>query len=224
MGFGKRAAQDISKSMASLLRCGLDIPVAVVGDMPVRGTQFIKWEGENPFDAEQRTNFQFRAGRIKPSLCQLTPFERTLYIDADTEFMSDILAGFELLGEYEMALAEELLNIGQLYNKPRAGWEINIAERDATIEELGGNRSMKFLNSGVIFFRKCSRVADVFDEWGRQWRRWQQWDEQLALMRAMGKCAVNYKALSVDWNHPHRQRAKIIFHNYGRGTARINVK
>ncbi len=223
MCFGEKAAREVRKSMESLRSVGLQIPVCTVGDRPVRGAQFIEWKGESPFDVSQRANFQFRAGRIKPQLCELTPFERTLYIDADTEFMSDFLAGFELLGEYDMALAEELLNIGQLYNKPRAGWEINILERDATIDELGGNREMKFLNSGVIFSRKNEQVQRLFEAWGRQWLRYQQWDEQLALMRALHECPVNYKALPVDWNHPHRNKAKIIFHNYGRGTARMNI-
>jgi hypothetical protein len=223
MCFGPAAASEIRKSIMSLRNVGLNIPVAVVGDTPVKGTQFIEWTGESPFDPGQRENFQFRAGRIKPHLVGLTPFQRTLYIDADTEFMSDILAGFKFLGDHDMALAEELLSIGQLYNKPRAGWEINIKERDATIEELGGDPNTKFLNSGVIFFRKCEAVERLFAEWSLQWLKWQQWDEQLALMRAMHKYPINFKALSVHWNHPHRNQAKVIFHNYGRGTARVNV-
>lgn len=223
MSFGPRAATEIRRSVASLRNVGLQIPVCVVGDTPVRGAQFVQWEGESPFDPSQRKNFQFRAGRIKPFLYGLSPFERTLYIDADTEFMSDILTGFEFLDTYDMALAEELLTIGKLYNKARAGWEINIIERDATIAELGGDPNTKFLNSGVIFFRKCDQVQALFEAWGRQWLRWQQWDEQLALMRALHECPVNYKALPVDWNHPHRQKARIIFHNYGRATARMNI-
>ncbi len=223
MCFGQRAAAEVRKSMASLRNLGLSIPVCVVGDTPVKGAQFIEWTGESPFDASQRQNFQFRAGRIKPFLVELTPFQRTLYIDADTEFMSDFVKGFEMLGEYDMALAEELLSIGQLYNKERAGWEINVVERDQTIQELGGDPKKKFLNSGVVFFRKCPQVAALFKAWHCQWMRFQQWDEQLALMRALHECPVKYKALSVDWNHPHRHQAKIIFHNYGRGVARVNV-
>jgi len=223
MCFGARAAAEIRKSVKSLHSVGLNIPICVVGDTPVRGAQFIEWTGQSPFDASQRENFQFRAGRIKPFLPELTPFERTLYIDADTEFMSDILEGFKMLSEVDMALAEELLSIGQLYNKPRAGWEINILERDATIEELGGDPNTRFLNSGVIFFRKSEAVLKLFTRWAEQWLRWQQWDEQLALMRALKACPVKYQALSVDWNHPHRHQARIIFHNYGRGVARTNV-
>jgi len=222
MGFGRRAALEISKSLGSLKRLGVEIPAVVVGDTPVAGAELIRWEGESPFDPAQRHNFQFRAGRIKPDLCRITPFERTLYIDADTEFLADITPGFQCLDEVDLALAEELLALGQLYNKPRAGWEINMIERDATIQELGGNPNRKFLNSGVIFFRRSEATLKLFEEWRRQWLRWQQWDEQLALMRAIHACGIRYKALSPDWNHPHRGQAKIIFHNYGRGTARVD--
>jgi hypothetical protein len=223
MGFGAKAAAAISKSMASLRSIGLSIPVCVVGDTEVNGAQFIPWEGESPFDGTQLKNFQFRAGRVKPFLYGLSPYQRTLYIDADTEFISDIMPGFEMLRDCDMALAEEALSLGKLYNKPRAGWEINIAERDVTIAELGGDPHKKFLNSGVIFFRKSEAVDWLFAEWGTQWRRFEQWDEQLALMRAIVKCSLNYKALPIDWNHPHREKAKIIFHNYGRGVVRMNV-
>jgi hypothetical protein len=224
MCFGEKAAKAVQSSINSLKSVGLDLRVCVVGDTPVAGAfSFIEWKGESPFDAEQRENFQFRAGRIKPHLYDLSPFERTLYVDADTEFMSDIISGFEMLSEYDMALAEESLAIGKLYNKPRAGWEINILERNETVAFIGGDAGKKFLNSGVIFFRKCDAVEAVFAEWSSEWMRYQQWDEQLALMRAMHNTPVKYKALSIDWNHPHRDKAKIIFHNYGRGVVRVNV-
>ena len=157
MCFGVKAAAAVGRSMASLRGVGLDIPVCVVGDTRVDGAQFIEWTGQSPFDARQRQNFQFRAGRVKPFLYGLTPFERTLYIDADTEFMGNILPGFEMLGDFEMALAEESLSIGKLYNKPRAGWEINIIERDETIRETGGDAMRKFLNSGVKIGRASCR-------------------------------------------------------------------
>jgi len=69
-------------------------------------------------------------------------------------------------------------------------------------------------------------VQAVFDAWGEEWDKWQQWDEQLSLMRAMYRVGadVKIKYLDVDWNHPHRDQAEIIFHNYGRGPVRSNVE
>jgi hypothetical protein len=191
----------------------------------VDGFDFIEWRGESPFDPRQRRNFQFRAARVKPFLYGLSPFERTLYIDADTEFMDDILPGFEALGEYDVAIARENLTLHQLYNKALAGWEINIKERDATIEELGADPQEFFLNSGVLFFRKSRATKLAMARWHTAWLEWQEWDEQLAFMRALHRTPeAKVNIFEPEWNYPHRHKGIVIFHNYGRGVVRMNVE
>lgn len=221
MAFGSKAAKGVDQSVESLYRTGLEIPVTVVGDTPVNGMSWVRWQGEDPFDPTKARKFQFRAGRVKPYLYDLSPYERTLYIDADTEFLQDIIPAFEMLSECDLAVTEEKLTLNQLYNQKLAGWELNLVERDETIKELGGDGRRRFINSGVIFFRKSKAVKAVFQEWGKQWLRFQEWDEQLSLMRAIHKVKkLNYCALPVEWNNPHRVEEAIIFHNYGRGTVR----
>ena len=225
MAFGDKAAAAVKSSAASLRRIGLQIPVCVIGSTPVAGLQFIEWMGESPFDGSQKKNFQFRAGRVKPKLYDLSPFERTLYVDADTEFMDDILPGFELLDQCDVAVAREDLTLQQLYNKKLAGWEINILERDATVAELGAGPHVHFLNSGVLFFRKSPATKAVMNRWHKAWMEWREWDEQLAFMRACHrtpKAKVNI--LDPKWNYPHRNHpGTIIFHNYGRAVVRMDV-
>lgn len=224
MAFGEKAARAVAASMLSLRRVGLQIPVCVVGDTPVDGARFILWRGESPFDPQQKRNFQFRAGRIKPFLYGLSPFDRTLYLDADTEFMADISAGFEALSEYDVAIARETITLAQLYNKKLAGWEINLQERDATISELNAGANVYFLNSGVLFFRKSPAVEAAMRRWHEAWMEWQQWDEQLAFMRAFHRTPeARVKLLEPEWNYPHRHSGIVIFHNYGRGVVRMNV-
>lgn len=224
MSFGEKAARAIELSAMSLRRVGLDIPVCAIGSTPVPGCQFIEWTGESPFDARQRQNFQFRAGRIKPRLYELSPFERTMYIDADTEFMADITPAFDALDEYDVAIARESITLGQLYNKALAGWEINIKEKDATIEILNAGPDVYFLNSGVLFFRKSPVVEAGMRRWHEEWMKWQQWDEQLAFMRAFHRTPeAKVKILPPEWNFPHRKGQIVIFHNYGRGVVRMNV-
>ena len=225
MSFGAKAASAIARSVASLRKLRLDFPICVVGDTAVRGAQFIQWEGESPFDASQRHNFQFRAGRVKPFLYRLSPFERTLYIDADTTFMKSIQDGFNTFHEYDVAATEENLTLAQLYNKKLAGWEINIRERDVTVTETGGDATQKFINSGVLFFRKNEQTEKLFEDWHSQWMRFQEWDEQLALMRSMhNNRDVKVKRFGVEWNDPHQNKNTIILHNYGRGVVRMDVK
>jgi hypothetical protein len=224
MAFGEKAARGVEQSVFSLRKLRIDIPVTVVGTSPARGCDFIEWKGQSPFDPLQRQNFQFRAGRVKPFLYDVTPYDFTLYIDADTEYMRDFRAGFAFLEEADIAIAEEKNPISALYNKPLAGWEVNISERDYTLEAIGHDEL--FLNSGVLFFRKSEACAQLMKNWQTEWPRFAQWDEQLALTRAIYQTSnLIVKRLSIDWNHPHRGQSKsqYIFHNYGRGNVRSNV-
>lgn len=222
MAFGEKAGQAVKKSVSTLKRLGFSYPVCVVGDVPVPGFEFSKWEGESPFDPTQKKNFHFRAGRVKPFLYHHSPYDYTLYLDADTEFVKDIREGFDFLADHDVALTQEYLTVGELYNKFQAGWEINIEERDQSIKE-GISPEEKFINSGVIFFRKSEANKSLFKQWAIQWKRFQQWDEQLSLMRALNKSKSSRKYLLPMWNDPHVHDNTIIFHNYGRGSVRTNV-
>lgn len=222
MAFGEKARNAVKRSVATLKRIGFSYPVCVVGDEAVDGFEFVKWDGESPFDPTQKKNFMFRAGRIKPRLYYLSPFDRTLYMDADTEFLQDIYAGFEMLDEVDLVATQEYLTVGELYNKFMAGWEINIEERAQTIKE-GVAADARFVNSGVIFFRTSAANTHLFKEWWEQWMRFQQWDEQLAFMRAIQHSKSKVRYLEPMWNDPQVHDNTIIFHNYGRGHVRQNV-
>src|SRR4026209_1673111 len=87
MCFGLKAGAAASRSIFSLRRLGYNYPVTVVGDRRVNGTEYREWIGESPFDLSQRDNFKFRAGRVKPLLYQCSPYDWTLYVDADCVFM-----------------------------------------------------------------------------------------------------------------------------------------
>jgi hypothetical protein len=224
MAFGPKAGASVSRSIFSLQRLGVSYPVTVVGDRRVMGTDFREWIGESPFDTSQRTNFKFRAGRIKPLLYQCSPYDWTMYLDADAVFMKPVEDGFRYLADHDMVVTEETLTLAELYNKKLAGWEINIQERDTTIVEIGGDDTQKFINSGVFFFRKSEAVEKAFIDWRAEWLRFQEWDEQLALTRALhNNPEVKVKRLSVAWNAPHmHEKDLIIYHPYGRAGVRAN--
>ena len=222
VAFGEKAMHAVRHSVATMKRLGVDYPVCVVGDQVSEEFVSLLWEGQSPFDATQKRNFQFRAGRIKPYLYDLSPFDYTLYMDADTEFYHDVFPGFDLMNTYQFAIAQELLTVEQLYNKSLAGWEINIQERDYTMDLLNNGKE-PFINSGVFFFSKNETTKKLFTAWGEEWLRYQQWDEQLALMRAIASSKPKVKYLPTIWNNPYATDDSIIFHDYGRGSIRMNV-
>lgn len=224
MAFGVKAAASARRSIFSLNRLGLNLPVTVVGDARVMGTNYLEWIGESPFDLTQRTNFKFRSGRVKPFMYQCSPYDYTLYVDADCTFMQGVEDGFHALADNDLVVTEERLSLAELYNKQLAGWEINIQERDTTVIEIGGDDAQKFINSGVFFFRKSDALSKLFCDWHTEWMRFQEWDEQLAFTRAIyANPEVNIKRLAVNWNSPHLyEKDCIIYHPYGRGQIRAN--
>jgi hypothetical protein len=242
MCFGEAAVCEMTKSIQSLRNVGSDLPVAVVGDNKTAAVldlhkagvkEFIHWTGQDPFDKSQDAHFQFRAGRVKPFLYDLSPFKETLYIDCDVEFLIDIEMVFNHLKHWDFIIAQERLMLSELYNRPRAGWKHNIIEKGATIDEFAGNGDIPFLNSGMFLWRKNKKVKSLFELWHEEWLKFQQWDEQAALMRALNTSEVRLFVLSEIWNYPHRdeikeekvwEKARVILHEYGRGAARTDVE
>jgi hypothetical protein len=223
MSFGEKAAIEAANSIRSLRNVNLKIPITSIGNTPVNGTQFIRWMGESPYNLERARNFKFLAGCVKPHIFELSPYDYTLYIDADTEYISDITPGFDQLGKYDFCIAEELKRLKELHAPAdeNGKWELPITEWKETMKIVG--EDVKFLNSGVIFFRKSAANKRLFLEWSKEWSKYNNWDEQMALMRAINLHSdVKVLHLSPDWNHPHREQARIIFHNYGRGIARTD--
>lgn len=230
MSFGEKAANLIRRSVETLRQKSGDLPVVLIGDTRLDGLPFIPWRGESPFDVNQGMNFQFRAGRIKPYFYDLSPFQRSLYLDADTEIMQDIRGGFGYLNGYDFTVAQERHSILGLYNTEKGRWHHDMEEREKTIEEFGGIGHFPFINSGVFFWKKNERTQALFENWAREWLRFQQWDEQAALLRALNKTMVKYLVLSESWNFPIKDspmrrrgdQAPVILHLYGRGRARTN--
>lgn len=229
MAFGEKAFQAVKQSVASLRRLGISYPVTIVGDFSSKNPSLDKfnckqWQGDFPFDRSKKHNFQFRAGRIKPLLYSYSEYDLNLYLDADTLFVQPIEEGFSYLAKNDLVVTEEKLTLKQLYNKHLAGWELNLLERDVTIAELDNNANQKFINSGVFFFKQSDKIKKLFNDWRLEWLRFQEWDEQLALMRSIHKHPeVKIKKLPVEWNDPSINDNSIIFHNYGRGSIRMNL-
>lgn len=223
IAFGEKARAEASRSYSSARKAGNELPAMIVGDGPAAGLELLPWEGPNPYDPTRPPGFRFSAGLVKPRLPDLIPWEECLYLDCDTEVLGELAPAFDLLARFDLLFTMHPgQNVNQLYNKDRAGWYHNRQERDATIGELGSG-DIPYWNSGVIFWRKGEPASRVFAAWAEEWPRFGQWDEQLALMRAAFRCPARLAVLPAGWNHPHRARARAIFHNYGRGVVRVNT-
>lgn len=221
MVFGEPAARDARASIDSLRQFIPDFPIIVVGDTEIEGAEFVKWEGPYPY--RPKVCHHFHSGYIKPELYRLSPYDQTMYVDADTLFVGNPEVGFDLLDRWDIAVPTHVTghDVGTLYQVPLADWAINVKERMGTVEEWNDG-DVPFWNTGIVFWNRCEQIERVFAAWTAEWDRWQEWDDQLSLMRAVYKNPCRVCVLPIEWNSPIKEQAKILYHWYGKGTARTD--
>lgn len=221
MAWGENAVQQAENSMQSLWHHDHEMPVMVVGDAKAQAhfenskVQFALVDVD-PFDTKQGAGFKFMAGRIKPKLASISPFERTLYVDADTYFKRSPKSGFELLERWDLAVAETQTRslvegvAGQKECKGTSTWL--------------GTPHILYHNSGMIFWKKNARTDRLFGLWNEEWLKYQGWDEQVALLRALIRSDCMFVTLPHTWNCYTDQDSFMLHHWFGGGQARIEGK
>jgi len=226
ISFGIEAAETAKRSIDSIKKLGINIPIVSIGSTKVIGTDFIKWTGNNPWRNETLSpKLWFAAGEVKPHLYDLSPFEYTLYLDADTMIRKDLTLGFSFLDDYDICVANHYgdMRLKNVWKDPRyfsPEHSDKRAERDATIKLLG-DENTPFINSGVIFFKKNYAVQQVFTDWYLEWIKYRAWDEQMALHRAIHKCPrIKVRYMPEIWNKKFEDDQTIIWHKMGGGSAR----
>jgi len=139
----------------------------------------------------------------KVNLDQLSPFDLTLYMDADTRPQGDLSAGFKMLADgWELVIApSENQGVECL-------WHVSKDERDLTLKEL--SRIPLQLQAGIFFFRKTPDILRLFAVWREEWERYRDQD-QAALLRALDRQQIKIWLLGRPWNG-----GAIVQHLYGR--------
>lgn len=166
IAYGPQAVAEAQMSIASLRKWHQALPVLVVGDPVAGADQVLEME---------RQDAGGRAAKVR--LDQISPFESTLYIDADTRLRGDISLGFDIIEDgWDLAVVPSTQQRHDLL------WHIDPDERQATLVELGIEPLQ--LQAGVLFFGRSARVSALFERWRSEWARWEDQD-QGALLRAI---------------------------------------
>lgn len=196
VAYGAPAVRELGEALSALRKI-TDLPVAVVSDH------------KTPYHGVRHINFTRRdtgARWSKLNLDALSPYDYTLYLDADTRVMGDIFAGFEILADgYDFVIAPSRFQHGAVLQHIQQG------ERELTFSELGTSALLQ-LQAGVFFFRKSPAVLELFTAWRAEWERFQDQD-QAALLRALDKSPVRVWILSYLFNG-----GELVEHLFGRAT------
>ncbi len=187
--YGEAACREASLSIDTL-RAVSPYRVMVMGD-EIAGADGLEVEQVDP------------GGRwTKIRLDELSPFEHTLYLDADTRVYGDLSVGFKLLeAGWDMAMTPSANQNGD------ALWHIDVREKERTIEDWGMVPLQ--LQAGVFYFRKSPAVLDFFQAWRWYWSEYRDQD-QAAFLRALRDCPVKIWLLGRPFNG-----GAVVAHRFG---------
>lgn len=219
MCWGAQAIQQAKESIESLHLYYADLDVVVVGDdntlLAFEGTNIhvIKIDVE-PFNYGSSPGHKFMAGRIKPLLASVSPFDETLYVDADTVFKSSPKCGFDMLDRWDFVVAET-------ETRSLASTIAGVSESNYTAKWVK-TPHLLYHNSGMIFWRKNDATKRLFELWSKEWLRFENWDEQVALLRALLRSDAVFQTVPYVWNCRNRREAFMLHHWFGTGHARTS--
>lgn len=206
IAYGDKAVKQVKRNIVAQ-----DYPVAVVSDQEVKGAQTIIYNGDFygiPMEGQHAGRRIFLPGRIKPHLYELSPFDKTLYLDLDTQVIKSPQPLFDLLDKWEFAGA-----VGQGWGGLIRNTQFSPVELEKTIS-LWGTGLLHYINTGVLAWKKCDNTRRLFEQWGKEWGSFGGWDEQMALLRALYKVPVLYITLPTAWNSRMKKGA-YIYHPTG---------
>lgn len=138
----------------------------------------------------------------KSQMYDLSPFDETLFLDADTTLLGKIDYGFLKAEQFGLALC------------------INASPWQRRYENINGHPDEVEYSSGVLFFSKA-KSKDVFEEWKRcRWAydsmcryqadgvvRKQKENDQALLTKAIHLLGISPFVLPLNWNlHPTWQK------------------
>ena len=197
IAYGQPALREAWRSMKTVMEVS-ELPIALICEQP---TKLPKIE-HVPFE-----DLSFGARRVKVMLDLLSPFDQTLYLDADTRVQSAAISiGFEILDKgWDIAIA------------PSGNQGVNVfahidqEEREHTSEVLKTYLPLQF-QAGVMWFAKTDRSAALFRNWRKEWLKYKRHD-QAAFVRALDNTACRIWLLGLAWNS---RRGAIIDHRFGR--------
>lgn len=192
VAYGDKARREAELSMSALAQHNR-LECWVVGE-PAAGASLISFPQRDP------------GGRwAKVNLYDLSPFDLTVYLDADTRPQTDISALFDILAAgFDMVICPSR-NQGS-----DAFWHIDPGERQVTNAECYNPVQ---LQGGVFGFTRSDAVSEFFQIWRSEWERWHDQD-QAALMRALYRHPLRLWLLGTPWNG-----GAVIQHLYGRARA-----
>lgn len=138
----------------------------------------------------------------KLSLLHWSPFEQTVYLDADTLPYHSVAVGFDILADgFDLVITASASQGDDLL------WHVDAEDKTETIVQTV--RDPLQLQAGVFWVARNARTRKLFALWRDEWDKYQNQD-QGALLRALYRYPVKVWLLGRAFNG-----GAVIGHNFG---------
>lgn len=111
-----------------------------------------------------------------------TPYSRTIYLDSDTYISEPIFELFEVLDSFDMGIVMDPIHS-------------NISNDTSDTPAC-----FPMFNTGLIAFRECERIMDLFKQWLANFREYDSKTDQKAFRNAVYDSGVQFVTLGPEYN------------------------
>jgi len=179
-------------SMASLRENGYTGPICLVTDLPAHAVQHVA----SKLGITVRTVSVPDVGRfsqrwLKTTLVEVSPFDTSLFLDADTFVLRRIDDMWANVENTDLAMALDV------YDKLISSIHSSSREKEYTLSVCPPESPQ--YNTGVLLWRRTEATRRFFAEWHREWARFHEVD-QLAAIRAHCKTQPTTTVLEHRFN------------------------
>lgn len=202
---GMYSFQDCVHFLASIRKFYPDPIVVLIDQVPAVYQPLLKSFGNVQLvPAPADPNPVLASRRAKVSLYELSPFDRTLYLDSDICLLQRVDELFEQLDDYDLMMAKDVQSsIAQARNLVRNGYDIL-----PTLQTLGFpvDETTVQYNSGVLAFRRNDQMAEFFRSYRQYFELVLQHPDELkvkdqgAFAAAIATSALNTQVLPPTYN------------------------
>ena len=173
-------------SIKSLLKHNPEAHITLFTDQPSK--EYIKKTySDVPMDAVHELEVDHSQGywTFRTHLYRLSPYEKTLFLDGDTFITAPLMEIFDLLHVFDVAAVPDFF--------PGRGYISGLK---------GGFRALNYYNCGVLLFKKCDAMKNLFNMWEAEYAKYSPIDphDQSAFVRALVKIPVRFITLPTEYN------------------------
>lgn len=189
-----KSTAQAERSMASLWAVAPGTAVLVLGTATApqpSNDRRMRYELMSPDGSESpRTSY----APAKTLLARVSPFEESLFVEANCLFESPPTAGFAALAKWDVVVSE--LAVGSVGTLCHADEEV------AWTAEWLGSAHVIQIDAKMLLWRQSSTTKELFSLWIEESRRFSASDERLALLRALLRSEAVYQVMPHTWTRP----------------------